>query len=32
MIDAGHEELEIILKQKTINGKLVGGKWPDVHE
>lgn len=32
MIDVGHEELEIILKQKTINGKLVGGKWPDAHE
>jgi hypothetical protein len=32
MIDGGHEEIEIILKQKTINGKLVGGNWPDAYE
>lgn len=32
MIDGGHEELEIILKQKTKNGKALGGLWPDEYE
>lgn len=29
MVNGGHEEVEIILTQKTLNGKLVGGMWPD---
>jgi hypothetical protein len=32
MVKGGHEEVEVILTQKTINGKLVGGAWPDVYE
>jgi hypothetical protein len=32
MVKGGHEEVEIILTQKTINGKLVGGAWPDAYE
>lgn len=32
MIRAGHEEIEVILRQKTVNGKLPGGEWPDINE
>lgn len=30
MVRGGHKEVEVILTQKTKNGKLVGGEWPDV--
>lgn len=32
MVNGGHNEVEIILTQKTIDGKLVGGMWPDAYE
>ena len=32
MIEGGHQELEIILRQKTKNGKALGGMWPDEYE
>jgi hypothetical protein len=32
MTTSGHEVVEIVLRQKTIDGKLVGGNWPDAHE
>lgn len=32
MVNGGHKEVEIILTQKTIDGKLVGGMWPDAFE
>jgi hypothetical protein len=32
MVKGGHKEVEIILTQKTKDGKLVGGAWPDAYE
>lgn len=32
LLRGGHDEMEVILTQKTKNGKLVGGMWPDAYE